>query len=77
MKCSWNRQQRPRTTFTGNLLVNAILQDAATRADRSSIRMENEVVIPDELPFPETDLCSLLMNLLDNALEAALRLPDQ
>ena len=29
------------------------------------------MVIPDELPFPETDLCSLLMNLLDNALEAA------
>lgn len=65
------QEQSTRTTFTGNPMVNAILQDAAARAHRSSIQLEAEVVIPDELPFPDTDLCSLLMNLLDNALEAA------
>ena len=52
-------------------MVNTILQDAAARAARASIRMDAEIAVPDELPFPETDLCSLLMNLLDNALEAA------
>ena len=65
------QEQRTQVTFTGNRIVNVILQDAAARAHRSSIRLETEVVIPDELPFPETDLCGLLMNLLDNALEAA------
>ena len=65
------QEQRTRVTFTGNPMVNTILQDAAARAGRSSIRLETRVIIPDELPFPETDLCSFLMNLLDNALEAA------
>lgn len=65
------QEHRTRTTFTGNSMVNAILQDAAARAHRSSIRLETEVVVPDELGFLDTDLCSLLMNLLDNALEAA------
>lgn len=65
------QEQRSRVTFTGNPMVNTILQDAAARAARASIRMDTEIAVPDELPFPETDLCSLLMNLLDNALEAA------
>ena len=65
------QEQRTRVTFTGNPMVNTILQDAAARAARASIRMGAEIAVPDELPFPETDLCSLLMNLLDNALEAA------
>lgn len=65
------QQQRMQITFTGNTLVNTILQDAAARAERSSIKMETKISIPDELPFQEADLSSLLMNLFDNAIEAA------
>lgn len=65
------QQQRMQIMFTGNILVNTILQDAAARAERSSIKLETQITIPDELPFQETDLSSLLMNLIDNAIEAA------
>ena len=58
-------------TFTPNLTVNTILQDAAKRAKQKGIRFHTSVRIPEELPIPETDLCTLLMNLLDNALEGA------
>lgn len=68
------REQEAQTArFTGNLTVNAILQDAAARAKQADISFRASVHIPDSLPIPEIDLCSLLMNMLDNALEGAAR----
>ena len=68
------REQEAQTArFTGNLTVNTILQDAAARAKQADISFRASVHIPDSLPIPETDLCSLLMNMLDNALEGAAR----
>ncbi len=51
--------------------VNTILQDAAYRAAKSDIRFEALVSVPPQLTVAECDLCELLMNMLDNALEAA------
>ena len=62
--------------FVQNFVVNSILQDAAARAGAAHIRFETQAVLPETLPIPEADLCSLLMNLLDNAIEAASRVPD-
>ena len=63
------------TLFTRNITVNAILQDAASRAQRAGILFQASAPVPEELPFPDEDLCALLMNLLDNALEGAERTP--
>ena len=57
--------------FTGNRTVNTILQNAAGQARRWGVRFHAYADLPDDLPLPETDLCALLMNMLDNALEAA------
>lgn len=65
-----------RTQFTGNFTINAILQDAAARAADRSIRFEAQVSAPDQLPIPESDLCALLMNMLDNAIEGAAQVDD-
>ena len=62
--------------FTKNIAVNAILQDAAGRAQSAGIDFQAEVMVPQELPYPDEDLCALLMNLLDNALEGAERTPE-
>ena len=62
--------------FTPNLVVNAILQDAAGRAQESGIAFQAVAAVPEHLPFPDEDLCTLLMNLLDNALEGAERTPE-
>ena len=61
------------THFTENFTVNAILQDAASRAARAGTAFSAQVHIPEELPLPGNDLCTLLMNMLDNALEACER----
>ena len=64
-----------RTRYTENIAVNAILQDAESRAAAAGIEFEAAASVPRELGIPDADLCALLMNMLDNAVEAASALP--
>ena len=57
--------------FTKNFTVNSILQDAAARSAQGEIAFDAQAHLPAKLEIPDSDLCVLLMNLLDNALEAA------
>ncbi len=67
----------PRTVFTGNHTINIILQDAAGKAHQKGIRFQTAVEVPDKLNISDNNLCTLLMNLLDNALEAAEQTPPE
>ena len=58
-------------TYSGNLAIDAILQSAADQAERLGVAFRCHAVVPPELRIDEGDLCALLLNLLDNALEAA------
>lgn len=62
--------------YTEHTAVNAILQDVASRAEAANIRFEASAAVPAKLPIPDEDLCTLLMNLLDNALEGAAGTPE-
>ena len=62
--------------FTEHVTVNAILQDAAGRARAAGITFRASVLIPKTLPFQDEELCALLVNMLDNALEGAERTPE-
>lgn len=62
--------------FTEHTAVNAILQHAAGRAKESGVSFEASVIIPASLPIPDEDICALLINMLDNALEGAARTPE-
>ncbi len=64
------------TQFTENFTVNTILQDAAYHAAQADISFDALVSVPSELTVDESDLCELLMNMLDNALEAAAEADD-
>ncbi len=55
----------------GNYTLNVILNHSIGAARISGVEMQTEVLVPNQLPFPEEELCSLLCNLLDNAIEAA------
>ena len=61
--------------WTEHIAVNAILQDAANRAREAGITFRAAAAVPKELFVSDEDLCALLMNLLDNALEGAARTP--
>ena len=62
--------------FTEHIAVNAILQDAAGRAREAGITFRaSAMMLPRTLPVSDEDLCTLLMNMRDNALEGAARTP--
>lgn len=57
--------------FSDNFVLNTILQNAASDAAEQEIRFEAQALVPAELNIEEKDLCGLIMNMLDNAVEAA------
>ncbi len=57
----------------GNRAVNAILNMELGKAKKEGVQVEHQLVVPPVLPFAEDDLCALLANLLDNAVEECAR----
>lgn len=55
----------------GNYIVDVILNHEMNVAREKGVTFIPDVLVPRELPFGVEDLCSLLSNLLDNAIEAA------
>ena len=63
--------------YTGNSLVDAMLSLQIARMEESDIYLEADLrPLPPALPLSDGDVTSLLMNLLDNAVEACRRIPD-
>lgn len=55
---------------SGNELVDDIVNLEVSKARAAGVEISSRIAVPGELPYEEIDLCSLLMNLLDNAIEA-------
>lgn len=57
--------------YCGNEIVNLLLSYYAAAADRQQVAFSVTAVLPAQLPYSETELCSLLSNGLENAIFAA------
>lgn len=55
---------------TGNIRIDAILNSKLGVAKTKDIRINAKAIVPKELPVSEVDLCIIIGNLLDNAIEA-------
>ena len=62
---------------TGNRAADAVLNSKLSLAGERQIRIKAEVRIPVLLTTPELDLCTIIGNLLDNAMEACLKIEEQ
>ncbi len=60
---------------TGNRMSDAILNSKLSLAARQEIKVKAEAKIPVSLTVSELDLCIIIGNLLDNAIEACMELP--
>ena len=60
---------------TGNRMVDAILNSKLSLAAEKKINVKAEAKIPVSLSVSELDLCIIIGNLLDNAIEACMELP--
>ena len=58
---------------TGNLVLNSVLNMMAQKAAAKGVGFECSAAVPEKLPFSDVDLCSLITNLADNAIESCVR----
>ena len=61
---------------TGNAMADAILNSKISLAKSRDIAVQVDAHIPVKLSMSELDLCVILGNLFDNAIEASLALPE-
>ncbi len=63
--------------LTGNRALDAVLCQKRTQAQKNGVQWECEVQVPKTCCMDAFDFCVLFGNLLDNALEACIQLPEQ
>lgn len=59
-----------------NETVNLILSGFSAKAQQWGIVLTIDAKLPDALPLSDTELCSLLSNALENAIQACKEIPD-
>ena len=62
---------------TGNPMTDAILNSKISLARSKHISVQADASVPVALALSELDLCIILGNLFDNAIEASLALPEE
>ena len=62
---------------SGNLMADAILNSKLSLAQQKKIAVNCKARLPENLPVEDVDLCVILGNLLDNALEACEQIPEE
>lgn len=62
---------------TGNVMVDAILNSKLTLIQERSIQVDATAMVPGDIPISGIDLSVLIGNLLDNAMEACMREPEE
>lgn len=62
---------------TGNAMADAILNSKISLAKSRDIPVQVDAHIPVKLTMSELDLCCIIGNLFDNAIEASLTLPEE
>ena len=62
---------------SGNVMVDAILNSKLSLAKDRRISINAKAVVPKKITISEIDLCIIIGNLLDNAIEACMRNNDE
>ena len=55
--------------------INAVLSEYISRAEKSGCRITESFAFPARLPFAEDDVCIVLANAVENAINACAKLP--
>ena len=62
---------------TGNVMADAILNSKLSVAEKMNVKINVKANIPENLLLSDVELCSVLGNMLDNAVEACSKLPEE
>ncbi len=64
------------SNYAENFTINAIVQRSAEKAKAQNITFRTNIYVPNNLDITDADLCSLIINMLDNSVEACSRMPE-
>lgn len=62
---------------TGNVMADAVLNSKLTTAQKVNIKVTVKAGVPSGIVMSDVELCAVMGNLLDNALEACIKLPEE
>lgn len=62
---------------TGNIKVDAILNSKLALIQERNIKVDATAIVPKEISISDIDLSVLIGNLMDNAMEACAKLPEE
>lgn len=62
--------------YTGNTLMDYLINRKLQEAQKIHIVTSTEILVPSQLPLSDDTLCTILLNLLDNAIEASRSIRD-
>ncbi len=63
------------SSYAENFTINAIVQRSAEKAKAQNITFRTNIYVPNDLKIADSDLCSLIINMLDNSVEACSHMP--
>lgn len=62
---------------TGNVMADAVLNSKLTTAQKANIKITVKASVPNGMVMSDVELCAVMGNILDNALEACMKLPEE
>lgn len=65
-----NQIHKNEVSYSGNLVIDSLINYKYSLAQNNGIDMKCFVFVPEQMPYDGADLCIILGNLLDNAMEA-------
>ena len=64
-------------SFCKNELLNSVLSIYSTRFSEKGISFDSQIQVSESLPCPELTCCAILSNILENAMHAVEKLPEE
>lgn len=65
-----NQIHKNEVSHSGNLVIDSLINYKYSLAQNNNIDMKCYVFVPEQMPYDGADLCIILGNLIDNAMEA-------
>lgn len=62
--------------YSNNLMIDYLVMSFSSKAEQEKISMQTDIAVLPDLSIADSDLCSLLNNILQNAFDACMKLPD-
>lgn len=62
---------------SGNHIVDAVLNQKSSYCEKLNINFQVNIILVDEIIIKPIDLCAILSNLIDNAIEATVKIKDK